>query len=47
MSMADEYRMNADACLRMADGMRQPEERAAWMALAKMWLRRLKALAGS
>jgi len=45
MSMADEYRMNADACLRMAEGMQRPEERAAWTALAKMWLRRLKALA--
>ena len=45
MRMADEFRMNADACLRMAEAMQRPEERAAWMALAKMWLRRLKALA--
>jgi hypothetical protein len=45
MSMADEFRMNADACMRMAEAMKHPEERAAWMALARMWLRRLKALA--
>jgi hypothetical protein len=45
MSITDEYRRHADECLRMATRMRKPEERAAWLALAQMWLRRLSALA--
>jgi hypothetical protein len=44
MTLADEYRMHADACLRMAERMGKPDERAAWLALARMWLRRLSAL---
>lgn len=36
----EEFRCNADECLRMADSTRDPADKAAWLRLAQRWLGR-------
>ena len=36
----EELRFHADECLRMADNTRDPADKAAWLRLAQVWLRR-------
>jgi len=38
MSVSDEYRSNAESCLRMAQAVHNLQDRPFWLALAQSWL---------
>ena len=39
MSSIDEYRLNAEDCLRMAQAAQDDNDRPLWVTLAQSWLR--------
>jgi hypothetical protein len=39
MNKPDEYRTNAEECERMAENSLNPTDKAAWLKLARHWLR--------
>jgi hypothetical protein len=39
MTRPEEYRFNADECERMSENSLNPNDKAAWLRLAKRWLR--------
>ena len=42
MSKADEYRLNAEECHRMADNTRNPTDKSNWLRLAEKWQRMIR-----
>jgi hypothetical protein len=42
VSKSDEFRRNADECLRMADRTADEGDRRAWLRLAESWLRMIR-----